>query len=269
MMTSSEFENIYTGDNKFIANLYSGIADGEFSEEVILLILQNEYTRPYEKYRVLKKLARNQKKYYMLLQKHVADNIYLLNREEVVCDIKGFLIEQIRNSALLTDEDVLKLYDFLIYVICQGFADFYPLMWHIINRHGQITTYSHSDLKIICHYSAVFAFDGYNDDYIENVLETSYMYSENSFTAFNELKTKKETAYSQCAKAIFYIMQKAFAHQKINDKKIDKILFEIPNKYREELYIDLLQRNVKRLYANLVRFYKRGGHEDIYDLYIN
>lgn len=49
------------------------------------------------------------------------------------------------------------------------------------------------------------------------------------------VKTKKEQAYSQCAKALLYIMIQAFKKQQPDYDKFDEYLSDVPNKYREEL----------------------------------
>ena len=80
------------------------------------------------------------------------------------------------------------------------------------------------------------------------------------------MKTKKEQAYSQCAKALLYIMIQAFKKQQPDYDKFDEYLSDVPNKYREELRCDSLSRNSERLYANLYSFFENGGHKQVYGL---
>ena len=85
-------------------------------------------------------------------------------------------------------------------------------------------------------------------------------------SAFKTVKTKKEQAYSQCAKALLYIMIQAFKKQQPDYDKFDEYLSDVPNKYREELRCDSLSRNSERLYANLYSFFESGDHKQVYGL---
>ena len=132
--------------------IYDNISNGDSAEESILILLQSEYIEPFEKFEILNLLAEKQNKHYKLLLKFLADNIYLLENKKAFSVLQNFVYQQVRNAGLLTDEDILSLCEYLIYLISQGFADFYPFIHHILNRHGKITTYSNTDLKIINHY---------------------------------------------------------------------------------------------------------------------
>lgn len=263
---SAETKNLYSGDNKFIAEIYDSLVNGKERKEAILLLLQSNAIETFDKFKIIRLLSEKSEKYYQILMRLIADNTYLLENKTVFSTFQNFFFNQTRTATLISDEEILRYCRYILYLIGQGFADFYPFIRQIINRHGQITAYSNSDLKIISHYAAVFAFDGYNDKLIKEVLKNSPMCSEQSFDIFKQLKSKKEKAYSQYAKAILYIMRKAFKEYRPDYDKFNEYLLEIPVKYKEELYIDSLLKNSERLYANLFRFYKNGGSKRVHCL---
>lgn len=161
----------------------------------------------------------------------------------------------------------MKICQDLFYLISQGVAAFYPYIWILLKNHGHITTYTDKKLRIISHYAVVFSFDGYNAKSIREILKSNcILCSEQALSAFKTVKTKKEQAYSQCAKALLYIMIQAFKKQQPDYDKFDEYLSDIPNKYREELRCDSLSRNSERLYANLYSFFENGGHKQVYGL---
>lgn len=258
---STESKNLYVGDNKLIAEIYDRITNDDAGEEVILLLLQSNAVGLLDKFKIVEFLARKNKQYYPLLLQLIANHIPLLESKDVFLTLRDFLSKQVYRASLISDEDILKNCQYIIYLISQGIADFYPFIRKIIEHHGEITSYSSMDLKILSHYSIVFDFDGYNGKAIEEVLKHNAMYSEQSFNCFRQLKCKQEKVYSQYAKAILYIMKKAFKGYKPDYDKFNDYLSEIPKKYRGELYIDSLMRNFERLYANLFKFYKTGCHK--------
>lgn len=263
---TAEFENLYSGDDKAVAELYARIFDGKsVSQEAASILICNQYITVDEKCQLLYTLAQKfPAKYTDLWLKFMANNVFLLRKANVAHSLHSYLYHQNRQSELMSDENIVKLWRFLAYLIGQGVAEYYPYMRHITARHGEVTTYTDSDLKIISYYSAVFGFDGYNEQSIKSILQRAPMSSEQTLPIFRQLKIKREKAYSNYALALLHIMKRAFAEKKFKRDRFETLLLDIPKKYQGDLYVAPLLRNGERLYANLRRFYKAGGANSVY-----
>ena len=211
-------------------------------------------------------MKRNER-FHSLLIKTVLNNINILDNNESFKIINNHFKQLVNQAYLLDDNAIIKICQDLFYLISQGVAAFYPYIWILLKKHGHITTHTDKKLRIISHYAVIFSFDGYNAKSIREILKSNcILCSEQALSAFKTVKTKKEQAYSQCAKALLYIMIQAFKKQQPDYDKFDEYLSDVPNKYREELRCDSLSRNSERLYANLYSFFESGDHKQVYGL---
>lgn len=261
---SAETENLYTGKNPLIANIYDCLSGDNQSEEAISLLLNSNTVSPNEKIKILGILSEKDERFHSLLVQTVLNNVYTLEDTSVFTIIDSFFERMISQAYLLDDNAVIKIFQHLFYLISQGVAEFYPYIWKL-TRKQNITTYNSRKLRIICHYAVVFSFDGYNSKAIKEILKSNCTCSEQALNAFKSVKTKEEYAYSQYAKALLYLMQQAFRKQSPNYDEFDEYLSDIPNKYREEFHVDSLSRNSERLYAHLYGFFENGGQKQVYN----
>ena len=244
---STESENLYTKNDQLIAQIYDNLSGENKSEEAISLLLNPNHISPTEQVKILG-----------LLGEKDSESFKIINNN---------FIQLVNQAYLLDDNAIMKICQDLFYLISQGVAAFYPYIWILLKNHGHITTYTDKKLRTINHYAVVFSFDGYNAKSIREILKSNcILCSEQALSAFKTVKTKKEQAYSQCAKALLYIMIQAFKKQQPDYDKFDEYLSDVPNKYREELRCDSLSRNSERLYANLYSFFENGGHKQVYGL---
>ena len=264
---STESENLYTKNDQLIAQIYDNLSGENKSEEAISLLLNPNHISPTEQVKILGLLGEKDERFHSLLIKTVLNNINILDNNESFKIINNHFIQLVNQAYLLNDNAIMKICQDLFYLISQGVAAFYPYIWILLKNHGHITTYTDKKLRTINHYAVVFSFDGYNAKSIREILKSNcILCSEQALSAFKTVKTKKEQAYSQCAKALLYIMIQAFKKQQPDYDKFDEYLSDVPNKYREELRCDSLSRNSERLYANLYSFFESGDHKQVYGL---
>lgn len=260
-------QNIYEGNNKIFVELFDDIEqNGNIDEDVLMLLCNSEQVDILERFKLLRLVSDKNFKYTNLLLKFLADNSFLTESPEILAYVQDYFYRKAYRASLLTDNEVIQLWRYHAYMLSQGIAEFYPYIWHLICRHGKITTFSDSNLKIISHYSTVFKFDGYNKNAIEKILHRTPICSEQGLEIFKQIKTKQESAYSKYALALLYIMERAFKRHKFNYDKFNSMLLEIPFKRRSELFVDSLLNNAERLYFNLKSFYQNGEHRQIHDL---
>ena len=264
---STESENLYTKNDQLIAQIYDNLSGENKSEEAISLLLNPNHISPTEQVKILGLLGEKDERFHSLLIKTVLNNINILDNNESFKIINNHFIQLVNQAYLLNDNAIMKICQDLFYLISQGVAAFYPYIWILLKNHGHITTYTDKKLRTINQYAVVFSFDGYNAKSIREILKSNcILCSEQALSAFKTVKTKKEQAYSQCAKALLYIMIQAFKKQQPDYDKFDEYLSDVPNKYREELRCDSLSRNSERLYANLYSFFESGDHKQVYGL---
>lgn len=264
---SSSTQNMYSGNNKTFLELFDSIEqDGKIDEDALMLLCNSEQVDILERFRLLRLASDKNCKYTNLLLKFLADNSFLTESPEILEHMQDYFYRKAYRASLLTDNEVIQLWRYHAYMLSQGIAEFYPYIWHLICRHGKITTFSDSNLKIISYYSAVFKFDGFNADRIKEILRRASMCSERDLDIFKQLKSKRESACSKYTASLLYIMQRAFKRQKFNSDKFNNMLSDIPEKYRDKLYVDSLLNNSEKLYCSLKSFYKNGGHRQVHDL---
>ena len=245
---STESENLYTKNDQLIAQIYDNLSGENKSEEAISLLLNPNHISPTEQVKILGLLGEKDERFHSLLIKTVLNNINILDNNESFKIINNHFIQLVNQAYLLNDNAIMKICQDLFYLISQGVAAFYPYIWILLKNHGHITTYTDKKLRTINHYAVVFSFDGYNAKSIREILKSNCI------------------LYSQCAKALLYIMIQAFKKQQPDYDKFDEYLSDVPNKYREELRCDSLSRNSERLYANLYSFFESGDHKQVYGL---
>ena len=246
---STESENLYTKNDQLMAQIYDNLSGENKSEEAISLLLNPNHISPTEQVKILGLLGEKDERFHSLLIKTVLNNINILDNNESFKIINNHFKQLVNQAYLLDDNAIIKICQDLLYLI------------------SHITTHTDKKLRTINHYAVVFSFDGYNAKSIREILKSNcILCSEQALSAFKTVKTKKEQAYSQCAKALLYIMIQAFKKQQPDYDKFDEYLSDIPNKYREELRCDSLSRNSERLYANLYSFFENGSHKQVYNL---
>lgn len=254
---SASIQNIYPGDNQVFADLFDKIENnGKIDEEILMLLCGSNQISISEKFKLLQTVSTKNCKYIDFLLKFIANNPSLVETPEIKAYLNDYFHEQARRSSLLADDEIIRIWRYHAYLISQGIACFYPYIWMLICNHGEITTFSNSDLKIISHYSAVFAFDGFNSKPIKQILLRSPTCSERDLEIFKYMRNKRETAYSQYATALLHLMKTALKQRKFDPYKFNDMLSDIPKKYRGELYVDSCRNNCERLHYNLKRFYK-------------
>lgn len=267
---SDSTQNIYPGANKIFVELFDRIEqEGKIDENTLMLLYNSDQVDIFERFKLLRLISDENYQYTALLLKFLADNPFLIENQEIRAYMQDYFHHQVNRSSLLSDEKVMRLWRYHAYMISQGIAEFYPYIRHLVSRHGKVTAFSDSDVKIISHYSAVFAFDGYNADRIREVLRRAPVYLEQESEVFKQLKNKKENAYSKYAMALLYIMERAFKRKKFNSDKFKDMLSDIPRKYWGELYIDSLLNNAERLYCSFRRFYKNNGQKKVHHLTVS
>ena len=208
---STESENLYTKNDQLIAQIYDNLSGENKSEEAISLLLNPNHISPTEQVKILGLLGEKDERFHSLLIKTVLNNINILDNNESFKIINNHFIQLVNQAYLLDDNAIIKICQDLFYLISQGVAAFYPYIWILLKNHGHITTHTDKKLRTINHYAVVFSFDGYNAKSIREILKSNcILCSEQALSAFKTVKTKKEQAYSQCAKALLYIMVQAF-----------------------------------------------------------